>query len=86
MNFDVFGPFEIPRTSSLTIIEHEKQAVEKVSKDANNENGEPKGRPGLSNAPGCYVFVMKAGKGYTPWYVGKSVKPTLLKKPYRRVR
>lgn len=52
MNFDVFGPFEIPRTPSLTIIEHEKQAVEKVSKDANNENGEPKGRPGLSNAPG----------------------------------
>ena len=70
MNFDVFGPFEIPRIPSLTIIAVNKQAVEKVSKDADSE------KPGLSNAPGCYVFVMKAGKGYTPWYVGKSVKPT----------
>ena len=76
MNFDVFGPFEIPRIPSLTIIEDKKQAVGKVSKNADDENGEPKGKPGLSNAPGCYVFVMKAGKGYTPWYVGKSVKPT----------
>jgi hypothetical protein len=23
---------------------------------------------------GCYVFAMKAGKGYTPWYVGKATK------------
>ena len=23
---------------------------------------------------GCYVFAMKAGRGYTPWYVGKATK------------
>jgi hypothetical protein len=77
MNFDVFGPFEIPRVlPDLTIIDNRKNhAVENVSQDADNDNGEPKGKSGLSNAPGCYVFVMKAAKGYMPWYVGKSVKP-----------
>jgi hypothetical protein len=23
---------------------------------------------------GCYVFALKAGRGYTPWYVGKATK------------
>jgi hypothetical protein len=23
---------------------------------------------------GCYVFALKAAKGFTPWYVGKSTK------------
>jgi hypothetical protein len=23
---------------------------------------------------GCYIFALKAGQGYTPWYVGKATK------------
>jgi len=30
--------------------------------------------PGLAEAFGCYVFAMRAGKGFTPWYVGKTDK------------
>lgn len=70
MNFDVFGPFEIPRIPSLAIIEDRKIAVEKMMKDADDS------RLGLTKAPGCYIFVVRAGKGYTPWYIGKSVSPT----------
>jgi len=30
--------------------------------------------PSLSAAVGCYIFAIKAGKGFTPWYVGKTEK------------
>jgi len=26
----------------------------------------------LSRAVGCYIFAIRAGKGFTPWYVGKT--------------
>ena len=29
---------------------------------------------GISDKQGCYVFCMRSGKGYTPWYVGKATK------------
>lgn len=28
----------------------------------------------LRNKQGCYVFAIRAGKGFTPWYVGKASK------------
>ncbi|MCO5083880.1 MAG: hypothetical protein M9955_19760 [Rhizobiaceae bacterium] len=28
--------------------------------------------PGLSEACGCYVFAIRAGRGIKPWYVGKA--------------
>jgi hypothetical protein len=29
---------------------------------------------GLGSERGCYVFATRAGRGYTPWYVGKATK------------
>lgn len=28
----------------------------------------------MANRRGCYIFAMNAGKGSTPWYVGKATK------------
>jgi len=28
----------------------------------------------LKRKQGCYIFAMRAGQGYTPWYVGKASK------------
>ena len=33
---------------------------------------------GLSDACGCYVFAVRAGKGYTPYYVGRAEKNSIL--------
>ena len=32
-------------------------------------------RSGLSEARGCYIFAIRAGKGIKPWYVGQSKGP-----------
>ena len=29
---------------------------------------------GISEKQGCYVFAIRASKGYRPWYVGKATK------------
>jgi hypothetical protein len=29
---------------------------------------------GLSSKNGCYIFAIRAGRGYRPWYVGKATK------------
>jgi len=34
---------------------------------------------GLSEAVGCYIFAIKAGKGILPWYVGKAEKQSFKK-------
>ena len=30
-----------------------------------------------ANAPGLYIFSLKAGRGFTPWYVGKAAQQSL---------
>lgn len=35
--------------------------------------------PGLLEACGCYVFAVRASKGYTPWYVGQANKTRLVR-------
>ena len=62
----VDGPYEIPcnKTGITKYIEtkvHVKQFWEKVKTDIKEKNG-------------CYVFAMKAGKGYSPWWIGKTNK------------
>lgn len=64
MNYDVIGPFPIPRDEwgniSRSLTDFWKEIDE--------------GHPGLSNAKGCYVFGVKTSGGprITPWYVGKT--------------
>ena len=69
MNFDVCGPFVIPRSDNKTIIATNKLSFLQASIEED--------LTGLTAACGCYVFAMHAGKGYKPWYVGQTKVPNL---------
>lgn len=61
--YEPYGPFNVPIESG------------RVSKDLKEFWKEVEARkPGLSEAVGCYIFAVKRGSGYVPWYVGKTVK------------
>lgn len=66
MNFDVAGPSFLTRHRKKSIITQESLTDLKRELDASH--------PGLAKACGCYVFAIKAGKGYTPYYVGQACK------------
>ena len=38
---------------------------------------------GLSDAVGCYIFAIKAGKGVRPWYVGKTERASFRKEAFK---
>jgi len=62
-NFYIEGPFDIPceHKAAARVIQHKdfwKQA-----------DVQP-----FADEKGCYVFAVRAGKGYTPIYVGKATK------------
>lgn len=62
--FKVHGPYPVP----VTIEKGGKQLPDKFAKSFWGQC------QALRAAKGCYVFAMKAGKGSTPWYVGKATK------------
>jgi hypothetical protein len=70
MKFDVAGPFEIPRFGKKRIITKESLRQLKQLVESHQE--------GLSDACGCYVFALRAGKGWTPHYVGQACKLPIL--------
>lgn len=72
MKFEVYGPFEITRTSKGL-----------VSSDAASKrefwewvDGVV---PSLPDACGCYVFAIQVSRGILPWYVGKAEKQPFAK-------
>jgi hypothetical protein len=71
MNFDVAGPFEVSRHGPKALITKQSEADLKLQLE--------EWAGGLSEACGCYVFALRAGKGYTPHYVGQACKNSLLK-------
>jgi hypothetical protein len=70
MDFDVAGPFELSRHGAKQIITKTSLKELKPELEAWEE--------GLSDACGCYVFALKAGKGYTPYYVGQACKRSIV--------
>jgi hypothetical protein len=66
MKFSIHGPFELPRDSGLidTTASSRRLFWEKVDESV----------PGLPDACGCYIFVIKAKRGALPWYVGLTEK------------
>jgi hypothetical protein len=64
--FEPFGPYKLPTLQKM--IDDEKKSC---FWDAVEEK-----TPGLSGAVGCYIFAIRAGRGATPWYVGKAEKTT----------
>jgi hypothetical protein len=66
MNFDVYGPYEIKRfTPSKLLTKDTLLAIRAQC-------------PDLILTCGCYVFATRAGKGFTPWYVGQANKTSLI--------
>lgn len=62
----VYGPFEIP----CKIV----PAAKHISKEHAADFWTQTATHGLSAKQGCYVFALRAGKGFTPWYVGQASK------------
>ncbi|WP_156383391.1 hypothetical protein [Rhizobium sp. Root483D2] len=65
MNFNAWGPFEFSGTDGQWKAEFWQQAA-----DQEIHYNCPPDR--LRNAIGCYMFAIKRGKQYTPWYVGQT--------------
>jgi len=61
-SFEVHGPFEIPTYAG--------QAARLIRADEGRSFFS--NYPALAKAAGCYVFGMRAGRGITPFYVGKA--------------
>src|ERR1700722_6065300 len=70
MRFDVIGPFGLTRHGKKNLI------TDQTRKDLRPQLD--KLEPGLADACGCFGFPVRAGKGYTPHYVGQAYKTTLL--------
>jgi len=66
MIFGIYGPYELPKQKHNGLID-KKQAKSTLRNIRYNSS------PELSGC-GCYLFVVKAGTGIKPWYVGKAVK------------
>lgn len=64
MKFEPYGPFELPRSDGEIDVTRKKDFWALVDENT----------PSLADAVGCYVFALKAAKGYTPWYVGMTRK------------
>lgn len=64
MKFEPHGPFKLPRSDGEIDVTRKKEFWANVEEDT----------PSLPEAVGCYIFALKAAKGYTPWYVGMTRK------------
>ena len=64
--FEVCGPKEIPFTLTNN--------VKHINKDNKNEFLKALVEERIDKKQGCYIFCLKAGPGYSPWYVGKATK------------
>jgi len=61
--YRVLGPIEIPWGDDRYIETRDLGGFWSAPEQA---------RPGISTSHGIYLFAMRAGHGYTPWYVGKT--------------
>jgi hypothetical protein len=71
MFFDIVGPFELTRHGTKKrITERSLADLRSVLEDH---------RPGLAYACGCYVFALRAARGYTPYYAGQACRQSILR-------
>lgn len=64
----VHGPIEISYAS------HGRGTSKRITPDDKQRFLDDLKTLGLSRKHGCYLFALRAGKGYSPWYVGKATK------------
>ena len=65
MRFSIHGPFKLLKYGKT--IDHRNEAKKIFWKEVDQNEA-------LSTGCGCYLFAMRAGRGVTPWYVGKAEK------------
>ncbi|MGO9146930.1 MAG: hypothetical protein ACLQDF_11225 [Desulfomonilia bacterium] len=63
---NVFGPYEIPYNGQ------DKGTTKHITKENAKSFWEQKEVEQVAMKQGCYIFALKVGKGFTPWYVGKT--------------
>lgn len=64
----VLGPFKVP------FHKHSLGFGKRIEKEHQNQFWTKANEPFLMKKQGCYVFALQAGRGSTPWYVGKAGK------------
>jgi len=64
----VLGPYSIPYEK------HDRGTSKQITKEKAKSFWDQEEVKQIAMKQGCYVFATKAGKGFTPWYVGKATK------------
>ncbi|MCA9774808.1 MAG: hypothetical protein KC466_20475 [Myxococcales bacterium] len=68
MNLAIHGPievpFEVPNGRGVKHIDKDQKKAFLASLDD----------AGLASKQGCYIFAIRASRGYRPWYVGKATR------------
>ena len=62
----VMGPYKLP------FGHHGKGTSKRISKEHAAEFWAQEELKDLAGKQGCYVFALQAGRGFMPWYVGKT--------------
>jgi hypothetical protein len=73
MKFFPYSPISMPKGTN-GLIAGDKYSISEFWSRVDEDLDE-----GLSNAVGCYIFSIRAGKGIKPWYVGLAAK-----QPFRK--
>lgn len=68
MNFHPHRTFKIPKRSNGLI---DTSSLKEFWEDVDEKSNYP-----VSDAIGCYIFSIRAGKGSRPWYIGMAEKQT----------
>ena len=70
MNYETYGPFEIPlkdaKKGKVKVLDFTKGALREFWSRVDEQLS------GLSDAVGCYIFATRHNRGDTPWYVGQT--------------
>jgi hypothetical protein len=66
MNYEVYGPFSVPRTKSVL----DRSRLGELWQEAEGQ------WEGLSSATGIFVYSSRHGDSFTPWYVGMTTANT----------
>ena len=64
--FKVYGPVEIPFSQKDKIKRITQEDTKRFLADLVDKR--------ISKKQGCYIFCLRAGLGFSPWYVGKATK------------
>jgi hypothetical protein len=68
MNFELAGPFKLKCYRGVVKKKESREQLLKNLKEWDED---------LPSAHGCYVFAIRAGKGWTPYYAGQALRRTI---------